>query len=154
MEVALDEFELEGVGNNIPFLSAVMAQERFRYGAANSIDVTDAQTSLALAEQSEIDAIYNPLPNGLHGRWTRAALDACTKYPWGRSAGPEAGSPKFGVYDDDLPVFEWYRMGRPAGQRCVAGPRASWPPRWAHRSGAAGASSRWSGARCRSHRRP
>jgi outer membrane protein len=36
-----------------------LAQERFRYGAANSIDVTDAQTSLALAEQSEIDAIYN-----------------------------------------------------------------------------------------------
>jgi predicted dehydrogenase len=23
-----------------------------------------------------LDAIYNPLPNGLHGRWTRAALDA------------------------------------------------------------------------------
>ncbi len=32
MEVALDEFELEGVGNNIPFLSAVMAQDRFRQG--------------------------------------------------------------------------------------------------------------------------
>src|SRR5690606_32479726 len=29
---ALDEFELEGVGNNIPFVSAVMAQERFREG--------------------------------------------------------------------------------------------------------------------------
>ncbi|WP_439602494.1 acetyl-CoA carboxylase biotin carboxylase subunit [Devosia sp.] len=32
MEVALDEFELEGVGNNIPFLSAVMGQQRFRSG--------------------------------------------------------------------------------------------------------------------------
>ncbi|WP_417309251.1 acetyl-CoA carboxylase biotin carboxylase subunit [Devosia sp.] len=32
MQDALDEFELEGVGNNIPFLSAVMAQERFREG--------------------------------------------------------------------------------------------------------------------------
>lgn len=32
MAVALDEFEVEGVGNNIPFLSAVMAQERFREG--------------------------------------------------------------------------------------------------------------------------
>ena len=29
---ALDEFELEGVGNNIPFLAAVMGQERFRSG--------------------------------------------------------------------------------------------------------------------------
>ncbi|HEY9009531.1 MAG TPA: acetyl/propionyl/methylcrotonyl-CoA carboxylase subunit alpha [Devosia sp.] len=32
MAVALDEFEVEGVGNNIPFLSAVMGQERFREG--------------------------------------------------------------------------------------------------------------------------
>jgi propionyl-CoA carboxylase alpha chain len=32
MAVALDEFEVEGVGNNLPFLSAVMGQERFRAG--------------------------------------------------------------------------------------------------------------------------
>jgi len=32
MAVALDEFEVEGVGNNLPFLSAVMQQERFREG--------------------------------------------------------------------------------------------------------------------------
>lgn len=29
-----------------------------------------------LVADPEIDAVYNPLPNGLHGRWTRAALDA------------------------------------------------------------------------------
>ncbi|MBN9304674.1 MAG: acetyl/propionyl-CoA carboxylase subuit alpha [Devosia sp. 67-54] len=32
MQMALDQFEVEGVGNNIPFLSAVMGQERFRAG--------------------------------------------------------------------------------------------------------------------------
>ena len=32
MAVALDQFEVEGVGNNMPFLSAVMEQERFREG--------------------------------------------------------------------------------------------------------------------------
>ncbi|MCC7183367.1 MAG: acetyl/propionyl/methylcrotonyl-CoA carboxylase subunit alpha [Rhodocyclaceae bacterium] len=32
MQRALDQFEVEGVGNNIPFLSAVMAQDRFRDG--------------------------------------------------------------------------------------------------------------------------
>ena len=30
----------------------------------------------ALLADPELDAIYNPLPNGLHGRWTIAALDA------------------------------------------------------------------------------
>ena len=32
MQSALDEFEVEGVGNNLPFLSAVMQQARFREG--------------------------------------------------------------------------------------------------------------------------
>src|ERR1700761_7541171 len=29
-----------------------------------------------LVEDPEIDAVYNPLPNGLHGHWTIAALRA------------------------------------------------------------------------------
>lgn len=55
---------------------------------------------------------------------TRATLDACTKYPWVRAdAAPPSGvhgdgSPrvvvKFGVYDDDVPVFGWMREGVPA----------------------------------------
>jgi propionyl-CoA carboxylase alpha chain len=32
MGVALDSFEVEGVGNNLPFLSTVMEQDRFREG--------------------------------------------------------------------------------------------------------------------------
>ncbi|MEU3631261.1 deoxyguanosinetriphosphate triphosphohydrolase [Streptomyces fradiae] len=50
---------------------------------------------------------------------TRAALDAATKYPWPRGAhpaGPDA--PKFGVYEDDLPVFAWARQGAPEGRTC------------------------------------
>jgi predicted dehydrogenase len=36
--------------------------------------VLDSYT--ALVEDPEIDAVYNPLPNGLHGHWTIAALKA------------------------------------------------------------------------------
>ena len=36
-----------------------LSEERFRFGAANSIEVTDAQTNLAQAEQARIDAVYN-----------------------------------------------------------------------------------------------
>jgi dGTPase len=49
---------------------------------------------------------------------TRATLDACTKYPWGREdSADEPG--KFGVYADDLPVFTWLRSGVEGPRRCV-----------------------------------
>jgi dGTPase len=45
---------------------------------------------------------------------TRAALDAATKYPWPRGAHPtDPTSSKFGVYDDDRPVFDWVRKDAP-----------------------------------------
>ncbi|ABL81455.1 MULTISPECIES: deoxyguanosinetriphosphate triphosphohydrolase [unclassified Nocardioides] len=60
---------------------------------------------------------------------TRATLDACTKYPWPRSAAEEPqgvhadGSPrlvrKFGVYDDDRPVFDWMRRGAVGTHQCL-----------------------------------
>jgi dGTPase len=49
---------------------------------------------------------------------TRGTLSACVKYPWARGAAPD-GSGKFGVYADDLPVFEWLRDGAPARRRPV-----------------------------------
>jgi dGTPase len=60
---------------------------------------------------------------------TRATLDASTKYPWTRAEAPvpaavdpdgeEDPVRKFGVYDDDLPVFTWMRDGAAPGQRCL-----------------------------------
>jgi dGTPase len=45
---------------------------------------------------------------------SRATLDAATKYPWPRREGLQ----KFGVYDDDLAVFEWLRQGL-GDERCL-----------------------------------
>jgi len=60
---------------------------------------------------------------------TRATLDACTKYPWTRADAEEPhgvhadGSPrfvlKFGVYDDDRPVFDWMRRGADGVRQCL-----------------------------------
>jgi outer membrane protein len=36
-----------------------LAQERFRFGAASSVEVTDAQTNLAEAERAHIDVVYS-----------------------------------------------------------------------------------------------
>jgi len=43
---------------------------------------------------------------------TRASLDAATKYPWSRVENAK----KFGVYEDDLEIFNWYRQGTKSGQ--------------------------------------
>ena len=53
---------------------------------------------------------------------TRAALDAATKYPWPR----REGSPKYGVYPDDLPVFDWLRQGAPEGARSFESQVMDW----------------------------
>ncbi|MDT9595249.1 deoxyguanosinetriphosphate triphosphohydrolase [Nocardioides zeae] len=60
---------------------------------------------------------------------TRATLDACTKYPWRRADAPAPrgvhgdGSPrlvvKFGVYEDDVPAFDWFREPVAGERRCV-----------------------------------
>ena len=53
---------------------------------------------------------------------TRASLDAATKYPWSR----RAGTPKFGVYDDDRDVFAWLRDGAPGERRCLEAQVMDW----------------------------
>lgn len=58
---------------------------------------------------------------------TRAALDAATKYPWPRGAHPtDPKSPKFGVYEDDRPVFDWVRKGAPGTRTCFEAQVMDW----------------------------
>ncbi|MBQ0830238.1 deoxyguanosinetriphosphate triphosphohydrolase [Streptomyces tagetis] len=58
---------------------------------------------------------------------TRAALDAATKYPWPRGAHPTGpASAKFGVYEDDLPVFAWLREGAPGTRTCFEAQVMDW----------------------------
>ncbi len=56
---------------------------------------------------------------------TRATLDAATKYPWLRGAGPY-DTVKFGAYADDAPVFDWVRADAPEGRRCIEAQVMDW----------------------------
>ena len=53
---------------------------------------------------------------------TRASLDAATKYPWPRAI----NNRKFGVYDDDLDIFNWVRLGAPAGRQSMEAQIMDW----------------------------
>lgn len=58
---------------------------------------------------------------------TRATLDAATKYPWPRGEHPTTPeSVKFGVYEDDLPVFAWVREGAPGHRTCFEAQVMDW----------------------------
>ena len=63
-------------------------------------------------------------PAGLN--LTRATLDAACKYPWRRTDAPIVNGQqtgKFGVYEDDLPVFNWLRSGHDGGATVSPEPR-------------------------------
>jgi dGTPase len=53
---------------------------------------------------------------------TRAALDAVVKYPWPRPT----GGGKFGVYPDDIEVFDWMRGGVESGRRPLEAQVMDW----------------------------
>ncbi|MEU6577456.1 deoxyguanosinetriphosphate triphosphohydrolase [Streptomyces sp. NPDC046805] len=58
---------------------------------------------------------------------TRAALDAATKYPWPLGGHPtDPASPKFGVYEDDRPVFDWVRKEAPGTRTCFEAQVMDW----------------------------
>ena len=52
---------------------------------------------------------------------TRASLDASCKYPWTQEAGVSepGGRTKFGVYESDIPIFDWIRQGADDRRLCI-----------------------------------
>ncbi|MFF0493589.1 deoxyguanosinetriphosphate triphosphohydrolase [Nocardia sp. NPDC004068] len=53
---------------------------------------------------------------------TRAALDACVKYPWGRTE----SATKFGAYEVDLERLGWVRKGAPDRRQCLESQVMDW----------------------------
>ena len=53
---------------------------------------------------------------------SRATLDGASKYPWTR----ETNSKKFGVYDDDRPIFDWMRAGRSGTESSIEAQIMDW----------------------------
>lgn len=65
--------------------------------------------------------VFQPSGKSIGLNLTRASLDATCKYPWSLS---EAGamkehSVKFGVYDDDVEIYDWMRLGSPPRTKSI-----------------------------------
>ncbi|MGQ4387518.1 deoxyguanosinetriphosphate triphosphohydrolase [Streptomyces sp. SAS_270] len=114
-EQALNEFaeDIGGFEGNAQSLRLLTRIEPKRFVRSQTL------TSAAAAAGGDLVSV------GLN--LTRAALDAATKYPWPRGAHPtDAKSPKFGVYDDDRPVFDWIRKGAPGTRTCFEAQVMDW----------------------------
>jgi len=53
---------------------------------------------------------------------SRATLDGASKYPWTRAT----NSKKFGVYDDDRPIFDWMRAERKSTESSIEAQIMDW----------------------------
>ncbi len=73
---------------------------------------------LVRLEAKTVDAQGNSVGLNL----TRASLDGATKYPWPSTQ--NVG--KFGVYDDDLEIFNWMRMNAPKDKKCIEAQIMDW----------------------------
>lgn len=78
----------------------------------------NAQT-FRLVTRLEQKVISDGVSRGLN--LTRASLDAISKYPWRRAEAKDyiPGGIKFGVYEDDLEIFNWAREQAPAGEKVI-----------------------------------
>jgi len=78
----------------------------------------NAQT-FRIVTKLEQKVVQDGVSRGLN--LTRASLDALSKYPWRLKDASEyiSGGVKFGVYEDDLEVFNWVREKSPEGEKVI-----------------------------------
>ncbi|WP_240979708.1 deoxyguanosinetriphosphate triphosphohydrolase [Streptomyces sp. HNM0574] len=125
-EIAAPCGGFEGNAQSLRLLSRLEPKrfaDPFTTGAGHTSRTTTARSAHE-AEHTAPDA-GPPVSVGLN--LTRAALDAATKYPWTRGGHPtDPSSAKFGVYEDDLPVFAWFRRGAPGHRTCFEAQVMDW----------------------------
>ncbi|MEV8361575.1 deoxyguanosinetriphosphate triphosphohydrolase [Streptomyces niveus] len=128
-EQVLNDFAKDcgGFEGNAQSLRLLTRIEPKRFVRADSVSpaLTAPRAEAAAETYEETGAGARLVSVGLN--LTRAVLDAATKYPWPQGAHPtDPGSVKFGVYEDDLPVFEWARRGAPPNRTCFEAQVMDW----------------------------
>lgn len=132
-EQVLNDFAKDcgGFEGNAQSLRLLTRIEPKRFVRADSVSaaitpgLTAPRAEAAVEAAAEADGGARLVSVGLN--LTRAVLDAATKYPWPQGAHPtDPGSVKFGVYEDDLPVFEWARRGAPPNRTCFEAQVMDW----------------------------
>ncbi len=147
MAEALDRFELEGVGNNLAFLSVVMAQERFRAGRLSTAYIAEEFAdgfagvapsegeacflAVAAAQAQSIAAARRGAAR--NGEWVVrvGAREWTVRFDAEREAAVDGGEPRPSGHDwqpgRQLARFAW---GEQAGHVKVAPHGSGWRLRW------------------------
>lgn len=128
-EQVLNDFAKDcgGFEGNAQSLRLLTRIEPKRFVRADSVtpETTEPRAEAAVEAEAAAGGGARLVSVGLN--LTRAVLDAATKYPWPRGAHPvDPDSVKFGVYEDDLPVFEWARRGAPPNRTCFEAQVMDW----------------------------
>ncbi|MFD3522797.1 deoxyguanosinetriphosphate triphosphohydrolase [Streptomyces sp. NPDC058653] len=128
-EQVLNDFAKDcgGFEGNAQSLRLLTRIEPKRFVRADSVSaaLTAPHAEAAVEAEADTDGGARLISVGLN--LTRAVLDAATKYPWPQGAHPtDPGSVKFGVYEDDLPVFAWARRGAPPNRTCFEAQVMDW----------------------------
>lgn len=120
---ALIEPAVNHPGCRVVAVAARDADRARAFATRHSIDTVHAGYR-ALIDDPEVDAIYNPLPNGLHGRWTRAAIEAgkhvlCEK-PFAANAAEARAIATYGAEHPGVVVMEAFHWRyHPMAQRMI-----------------------------------
>ncbi|MBE7734038.1 acetyl-CoA carboxylase biotin carboxylase subunit [Devosia faecipullorum] len=110
MAVALDSFEVEGVGNNLPFLSAVMEQQRFREGRLTTgyiaEEFPEGFTGASLSEEHHFDVVAAAAV--LMARREQRRFGAQTESRWHVQVGGKAENVVLHQHGQDILVdLDW-----------------------------------------------
>lgn len=160
MGEALDAFEVEGIGNNLPFLSAVMNHPRFRAGALTTafiaeeypdgfagVTVTEVDAQVLAAVAAQINMVVEQRNSQISGRLSPQAQSVATDWVVKfsgfslavRIAEGEGGTTINFVDGRSLPVASDWHPGNQLGSFTVGGrsisvkvsrTRTGWRLRW------------------------
>ena len=117
-------------GTRLVTVAARVRQRAEAFAAEHGVERATDSYAAVLADP-EVEVVYNPLPNALHGPWNLAAVEAgkhvLSEKPFASTA-EEADEVRAAAQKAGVTVVESSSRRCGAGRRCRPGRTTPWPP--------------------------